>query len=180
MSWACSFGFNHHLWDSTNRYSFVSRYWKWSDMFFFSYRPPTRGLYEWWLSLGLIVLQWVFSHYIGCAVVISVLAKDAAHMASGKVSYPSVFVVDSHMRPPPLPPKPASRHRLEAVQTLLFILVTLALFGMAVEACFIYHLYSVKEAIVSTIRCNFYFRLASALSVHLKAFWLSFLLHNEW
>ncbi|NP_001268924.1 tumor necrosis factor ligand superfamily member 14 [Danio rerio] len=71
-------------------------------------------------------------------------------MASGNVSYPSVFVVDGHMRPPPLPPKPASRHRKEAIQTLLFILVTLALFGMAVEACFIYRLYSVKETIIRT------------------------------
>uniref|UniRef100_A0A8C1Z0D8 TNF superfamily member 14 n=1 Tax=Cyprinus carpio TaxID=7962 RepID=A0A8C1Z0D8_CYPCA len=67
------------------------------------------------------------------------------HMAPGKVSYPSVFVVDSKMRPPPLPPKPVRRQRKEVIQTLLVILVCVALCGMAVEACFIYHLFTSKE-----------------------------------
>uniref|UniRef100_A0A673J497 Tumor necrosis factor ligand superfamily member 6-like n=1 Tax=Sinocyclocheilus rhinocerous TaxID=307959 RepID=A0A673J497_9TELE len=66
-------------------------------------------------------------------------------MAPGKVSYPSVFVVDSKMRPPPLPPKPGRRQRKEVIQTLLVILVCVALCGMAVEACFIYHLFTSKE-----------------------------------
>ncbi|XP_067284884.1 tumor necrosis factor ligand superfamily member 14 [Pseudorasbora parva] len=66
-------------------------------------------------------------------------------MAQGKISYPSVFVVDSPTRPPPLPPKPVYRNRQKWIQTLLVILVSLALFGMTVEACFIYRLYSTKE-----------------------------------
>ncbi|XP_059413341.1 tumor necrosis factor ligand superfamily member 14-like [Carassius carassius] len=66
-------------------------------------------------------------------------------MAPGKVSYPSVFVVDSKMRPPPMPPKPGRRQRKEVIQTLLVILVCVALCGMAVEACFIYHLFTSKE-----------------------------------
>ncbi|KAF4115765.1 tumor necrosis factor ligand superfamily member 14 [Onychostoma macrolepis] len=66
-------------------------------------------------------------------------------MAPGKVSYPSVFVVDSKMRPPPLPPKPGRRQRKDVIQTLLVILVCVALCGMAVEACFIYHLFTSKE-----------------------------------
>uniref|UniRef100_A0A671T2W7 Tumor necrosis factor ligand superfamily member 14-like n=1 Tax=Sinocyclocheilus anshuiensis TaxID=1608454 RepID=A0A671T2W7_9TELE len=76
-------------------------------------------------------------------------------MAPGKVSYPSVFVVDSKMRPPLLPPKPGRRQRKEVIQTLLVILVCVALCGMAVEACFIYHLFTSKENPVSTILSNF-------------------------
>ncbi|XP_056088811.1 tumor necrosis factor ligand superfamily member 14 isoform X2 [Rhinichthys klamathensis goyatoka] len=66
-------------------------------------------------------------------------------MATGKISYPSVFVVDSPTRPPPLPPKPGYRQRQKRIQTLLVILVILALCGMTIEACFIYRLYSTKE-----------------------------------
>ncbi|KAK7167137.1 hypothetical protein R3I94_001514 [Phoxinus phoxinus] len=66
-------------------------------------------------------------------------------MAPGKISYPSVFVVDSPMRPPPLPPKPGFRQRQKGIQTLLVILVIVALCGLTVEACFIYRLYSTKE-----------------------------------
>ncbi|TRY57518.1 hypothetical protein DNTS_023473 [Danionella cerebrum] len=66
-------------------------------------------------------------------------------MAPGKVSYPSVFVVDGHMEPPPLPPKPGRRQQQTRIQNLLIFLVFLALFGIAVEACFILHLYSEKE-----------------------------------
>lgn len=77
------------------------------------------------------------------------------HMAPGKVSYPTVYVVDSQMKPPPLPPKPARRQRKDVIQTLLMILVCVALCGMAVEACFIYHLFTSKENHVSSIRINF-------------------------
>ncbi|KAA0705237.1 hypothetical protein E1301_Tti019555 [Triplophysa tibetana] len=63
-------------------------------------------------------------------------------MVHGGVEFPSVYVVDSKARPPPLPPKPGRRQRREVVQTLLVILVFVALFGMAVEACFIYYLYT--------------------------------------
>ncbi|XP_077069916.1 tumor necrosis factor ligand superfamily member 14 [Siphateles boraxobius] len=65
-------------------------------------------------------------------------------MAPGKISYPSVFVVDSPTRPPPLPPKPGVRQRQKKIQTLLVILVVVALCGMTIEACFIYRLYSTK------------------------------------
>lgn len=63
-------------------------------------------------------------------------------MVQGGVDFPSVFVVDSKVRPPPLPPKPGRKQRSEVVQKLLVILVFLALCGMAVEACFIFHLYT--------------------------------------
>ncbi|CAM4407179.1 unnamed protein product [Leuciscus chuanchicus] len=67
------------------------------------------------------------------------------HMAPGKISFPSVFVVDSPTRPPPLPPKPGYRQRQNKIQMLLVILVIVALCGMTLEACFIYRLYSTKE-----------------------------------
>ncbi|ROL53082.1 Tumor necrosis factor ligand superfamily member 6 [Anabarilius grahami] len=66
-------------------------------------------------------------------------------MAPGKISYPSVFVVDSPTRPPPLPPRPGYRQRQKGIQTLLVVLVVVALCGMTVEACFIYRLYSTKD-----------------------------------
>lgn len=143
-------------------------------------RPPV-GFYEWWLSLAptvglaLVVLQWVLLHFPGCAVVICNVARDGVHMAPGKISYPSVFVVDSPTRPPPLPPKPGFRQRQKRIQTLLVILVIVALCGMTIEACFIYRLYSTKEQPVSTIQSNFHS--ASTLSVHLRlisASWFSF------
>lgn len=56
-----------------------------------------------------------------------------------------MFVVDSPTRPPPLPPKPGYRQRQKGIQTLLVILVVVALCGMTVEACFIYRLYSTKD-----------------------------------
>lgn len=96
-----------------------------------------------------------------------------AHMGPGKVSYPSVFVVDSRMKPPPLPPKPGRRQRKDVIQTLLVILVCVALCGMAVEACFIYHLFTSKENSVSIIwsnflkhRCLVYFHSASFFHSH--------------
>lgn len=76
-------------------------------------------------------------------------------MVHGGVKFPSVFVVDSKARPPPLPPKPGRRQRREVVQTLLVILVFVALFGMAVEACFIYYLYTSNGKSVSIIQSNF-------------------------
>lgn len=149
----------------------------------FMHRPPTCGL-EWWLSLALTAgltltaLQWVLSHLSGCAFVIYNVARDGAHMAPGKISYPSVFVVDSPTRPPPLPPKPAYRQRQNGIQMLLVVLVVVALCGMTVEACFIYNLYSAKDQPVSTIQSNFQkhyylgdFHSASTLSVHLRPIW---------
>ncbi|KAG7460275.1 hypothetical protein MATL_G00219570 [Megalops atlanticus] len=58
------------------------------------------------------------------------------------VMYPPVFAVDSQAGYP-VPPRPPPRRR-STVQWLLFLLVSLALCGMAVEACFIYHLYSTR------------------------------------
>lgn len=76
-------------------------------------------------------------------------------MVQGGVNFPSVFVVDSKARPPPLPPKPGRKQRSEVVQKLLVILVFVALCGMAVEACFIFHLYSFTGKPVSIIQSNF-------------------------
>lgn len=70
-------------------------------------------------------------------------------MAEGGVPYPSVFMVDSHAAYPPLPPKPRPPGRGGAAQSLLFLLVGLALCGLAIEACFIYHLYSKQGSAVS-------------------------------
>ncbi|XP_020496583.1 tumor necrosis factor ligand superfamily member 14 [Labrus bergylta] len=54
--------------------------------------------------------------------------------------YPSPYVVDTHANRPPLPPRLSrKRQRLGAAQTLLFMLVSLALFGMFIEAYLIYH-----------------------------------------
>ncbi|XP_030645571.1 tumor necrosis factor ligand superfamily member 14-like [Chanos chanos] len=49
--------------------------------------------------------------------------------------------VDSQAVPPPLPPNSVPRHRGSTAQTLLYVLVILALCGLLVEGCFIYHLY---------------------------------------
>uniref|UniRef100_A0A667X6G9 TNF superfamily member 14 n=1 Tax=Myripristis murdjan TaxID=586833 RepID=A0A667X6G9_9TELE len=68
-------------------------------------------------------------------------------MAEHGVKYPSVFVVDSHTAypPPPVPPRPSRQPRRTTVcQTLLFLLVSLALCGMVIEACFIYRLYQTE------------------------------------
>ncbi|XP_029015953.1 tumor necrosis factor ligand superfamily member 14 [Betta splendens] len=57
-------------------------------------------------------------------------------------AYPSVYVVDSHAGRPPVPPRLKPRpQRPGAAQTLLVLLVSMALCGMAIEACFIYRLY---------------------------------------
>lgn len=59
----------------------------------------------------------------------------------------NVYVVDSHATLPPLPPRVRPRPRQAgATQTLLILLVSLALCGMVIEACFIYRLYSLQPA----------------------------------
>ncbi|KAJ8384682.1 hypothetical protein AAFF_G00198880 [Aldrovandia affinis] len=68
----------------------------------------------------------------------------AAGMAEDGVVYPPVFVVDGQAGYP-LPPRPRSRGG-RASQWALYLLVSLALFGMALEACFIYHLYTTTGA----------------------------------
>ncbi|KAI4877505.1 hypothetical protein NFI96_027201, partial [Prochilodus magdalenae] len=75
--------------------------------------------------------------------------QDLVDMAGKGVEYPSVFVVDSRTGIPPLPPKPGQRlaqnRRNRTTQIMLFILVSMALLGIVVEACFIYHLYKTKH-----------------------------------
>ncbi|KAF1379621.1 hypothetical protein PFLUV_G00177940 [Perca fluviatilis] len=63
-----------------------------------------------------------------------------------KDGYPSVYVVDTHATRPPLPPRlNQGRQRAGVAQTLLILLVSVALCGMAIEACFIYRLYQTKS-----------------------------------
>lgn len=61
--------------------------------------------------------------------------------------YPSVYVVDTHApRPPPVPPRLSQKQKSSgAVQTLLFLLVTLALCGMLIEAFLIYRLHKTES-----------------------------------
>ncbi|XP_068574692.1 tumor necrosis factor ligand superfamily member 14 [Cebidichthys violaceus] len=59
-----------------------------------------------------------------------------------KGGYPSVCVVDTHTTRPAVPPRLSQgRQRVGVAQTLLFVLVSVSLCGMAIEACFIYRLY---------------------------------------
>ncbi|XP_035470157.2 tumor necrosis factor ligand superfamily member 14 [Scophthalmus maximus] len=67
--------------------------------------------------------------------------------ARAKDGHPFVYVVDSHAGLPPVPPRlRPKRRRAGAAQTLLFLLVVVALCGMALEACFLYHLYTLEPA----------------------------------
>ncbi|KAJ0057883.1 hypothetical protein NL108_003023, partial [Boleophthalmus pectinirostris] len=55
---------------------------------------------------------------------------------------PTVFTVDSyHTAPPPLPPRPGRKRHIGTTQVLLFLLVSVALSGMVIEAWLIYRLY---------------------------------------
>ncbi|KAM7371766.1 hypothetical protein PAMP_008976 [Pampus punctatissimus] len=64
-------------------------------------------------------------------------------MAEG--TYPSVYVVDTHtIRPPVLPKLSQGRRCAGRAQTLLFLLVSVALCGMTIEACLIYSLYQTE------------------------------------
>ncbi|KAM6904476.1 tumor necrosis factor ligand superfamily member 14 [Xenentodon cancila] len=66
--------------------------------------------------------------------------KNPAGMNKG--GPPAVYVVDSHTTRPPLPPRLNQRRSSPgATQTILVLLVSLALCGMVIEAFFIYHLY---------------------------------------
>lgn len=62
-------------------------------------------------------------------------------MAEG--GYPFPYVVDCHASwPPPVPPRQRQgRRRAPVAQTLLFLLLSVALCGMAIEACIIYRLH---------------------------------------
>ncbi|XP_061080532.1 tumor necrosis factor ligand superfamily member 14 [Conger conger] len=63
-----------------------------------------------------------------------------AGTAEAGVVYPPVFVVDGQAGYP-LPANPVPRRRGTAIWPL-YLLLSLALCGMVVEACFIYHLYT--------------------------------------
>lgn len=66
---------------------------------------------------------------------------------------PSVYVVDSHATRPALPPRMNQKVKhASAAQTILFMLVTLALFGMVIEACFIYSLYQSNYVSIICLR----------------------------
>ncbi|KAG9332152.1 hypothetical protein JZ751_015728 [Albula glossodonta] len=62
-------------------------------------------------------------------------------MAEAGVAFPQVFVVDAQAGVPPPATCPQPRHS-PVSHRVLYLLVTLALCGVAVEACFIYRLYS--------------------------------------
>lgn len=57
-------------------------------------------------------------------------------------------MVGTYKSYPPLPPKPVHLKRRVA-QPVLFALVTLALCGMVVEGCLIYHLYQTQDLVSS-------------------------------
>ncbi|KAM7387175.1 hypothetical protein PAMA_009678 [Pampus argenteus] len=66
-------------------------------------------------------------------------------------AYPSVYVVDTHTIGPPVPPKLSQgRRRAGKAQTLLFVLVSVALCGMTIEACLIYRLYQTEPVTSAT------------------------------
>ena len=90
-------------------------------------------------------------------------------MPGDGVMYPPVFVVDGQAGYP-LPATPRPRPR-GAAQWPLYLLLSLALCGLAVEACFIYHLYSSISPPVSTIAPP----LPVFLSIHRYVFILLFI-----
>ncbi len=65
---------------------------------------------------------------------------------------PSVYVVDSYATRPTVPPRLSKgQQRGGVAQTLLFLLVSVALCGMAIEACLIYSLYQRESVSINTI-----------------------------
>ncbi|XP_045896763.1 tumor necrosis factor ligand superfamily member 14 [Micropterus dolomieu] len=73
------------------------------------------------------------------------VTESTVGMAEG--GYPSVYVVDTHATRPSVPPRLSQGQQRAGVgQTLLFLLVSVALCGMAIEACFIYRLYKPQSA----------------------------------
>lgn len=67
-----------------------------------------------------------------------------------KIKYPSVCVVDTHATRPPVPPRLIQvRKKTGVAQILLFMLVSVALCGMVIEACFIYGLYQAEHVSIT-------------------------------
>lgn len=167
ISKTCRFDFTCHLkfWEIFTLECAFSAYMRalWVMVIFHSHC----GSRSHCVAVGLLAPLWMCSCHLWSD------QRRCVRMAPGKVLYPSVFVVDSKMKPPPLPPKPGRRQRKDVIQTLLVILVCVAICGMAVEACFIYHLFTSKENSVSTTwsnflkhRCLVYFHSASFFHSH--------------
>uniref|UniRef100_A0A3B5Q4V3 THD domain-containing protein n=1 Tax=Xiphophorus maculatus TaxID=8083 RepID=A0A3B5Q4V3_XIPMA len=71
---------------------------------------------------------------------------------------PSVFVVDTHATRPAVPPRLGKQKKQSGVaQTLLFVLVTLALLGVFFEAFFIYRLYQSEYVSITDSKEMVYF-----------------------
>lgn len=60
--------------------------------------------------------------------------------------YPSVYVVDTHATGPPVPPRLRQKRQQAGAQTLLFLLVSLALAGIVIEACLIFRFHRHESA----------------------------------
>ncbi|XP_042248312.1 tumor necrosis factor ligand superfamily member 14-like [Thunnus maccoyii] len=70
-------------------------------------------------------------------------------MAKG--GYTSLYVMDNHATHPPVPPRLSQgRQHASVGQTLLFILMSVALCGMTIEACLIYHLYQTESVTLAS------------------------------
>ncbi|XP_042249049.1 tumor necrosis factor ligand superfamily member 14-like [Thunnus maccoyii] len=66
--------------------------------------------------------------------------------------YPFVNSMDSHATCPPVPPRLSQGQRCARVgQKVLFILVSVVLCSMIVEACLIYHLYQIESVTSASI-----------------------------
>lgn len=71
-----------------------------------------------------------------------------------KGGYPPKCVVDTYTTQPPATPRPSQGARqAAAVQIVLFLLVSVALCGLAIEACFIYHLWLPGSVSVNAVSC---------------------------
>ncbi|XP_030645578.1 tumor necrosis factor ligand superfamily member 14-like [Chanos chanos] len=83
-------------------------------------------------------------------------AKDRLkmiNMSSEKVAYSSVFL-ENRVAHPPSFPQEIPHHPKAKAERLLYVLITLALCGLAVEACFIYNLYGHSRETFEEVRLS--------------------------
>lgn len=73
-------------------------------------------------------------------------------MTERGMKYPTVFTVDPYENRPPVPPRPSKRRQVGLTQVLLFLMVSVALCGMVVEAWLIYRLYNPQSSTTDTAR----------------------------